>query len=90
MSAVAIARRSTRHFDEVDESAVVRLQGRDKFRVETFLVIVNQLETELYGEDLRISTISLMMLSGSLHSPHGQHTAQIDSLAHFRTRWISV
>ena len=39
----------TRHFDEVEESAVV-LQGRDKFRVETFLVIiVNQLQTALRG-----------------------------------------
>ena len=37
----------TRHFDEVEESAVV-LQG--KFRVETFLVIVNQLQTALWGK----------------------------------------
>ena len=34
MSVVARARRRTRHFDEVEESAVV-LQGRDRFRVET-------------------------------------------------------
>ena len=40
----------THHFDEVDLSAV-ELQGRDKFRVETFLVIVNQLQTA--GEDLK-------------------------------------
>ena len=48
MSVVARTRRRTRHFDEVEEPAVV-LQGRDKFRVETFLVIVNQLQTALRG-----------------------------------------
>ena len=42
------SKQRTRHFDEVEESAVV-LQGRDKFRVETFLVIVNQLQTALRG-----------------------------------------
>ena len=35
MYVVARAHERTRHFDEVEESAVV-LQGRDKFRVETF------------------------------------------------------
>ena len=47
MSVVARARKRTRHFDEVQETAAVVLEGRDKFRVETFLVIVNQLQTAL-------------------------------------------
>ena len=49
MSVVALAcTQRTRHFDKIEESAVV-LQGRDKFRVVTFLVIVNQLQTALQG-----------------------------------------
>ena len=45
------ARKRTRHFDEVQETAAVVLEGRDKFRVETFLVIYsyNQLQTALRG-----------------------------------------
>jgi len=46
MSTVARTRKRTRHFDEVQGTAVV-LQGRDKFRIETFLVIVNQLQAAL-------------------------------------------
>ena len=36
----------SRRFDEAQGTAVV-LQGKDKFRVDTFLVIVNQLQTAL-------------------------------------------
>jgi len=46
MSTVARTRKRIRHFDEVQGTAVV-LQGRDKFRIETFLVIVNQLQAAL-------------------------------------------
>jgi hypothetical protein len=46
MSVVARPRKRSRRFDEAPETAVV-LQGKDKFRVETFLVIVNQLQTAL-------------------------------------------
>jgi len=49
MSIVARARKRTRHFDEVQGTAVVVLEGRDKFRVQMFFVIVNQLHTALQG-----------------------------------------
>ena len=51
MSVVARARKRTSHFDEVQETAAKVLKGRDKFRVETFLVIVNQLQTALQGRN---------------------------------------
>ena len=47
MSVVVRARKRARHFHEVAETAVLR--ARDKFRIETFLVIVNQLQTALRG-----------------------------------------
>ena len=46
----------TRQFDDVEESAVV-VQGRYKFRVETFLVIVNQLQPALRGRLKYVSTV---------------------------------
>ena len=46
MSVVARPRKRSRRFDEAQGTAVV-LQGKDKFRVETFLVIINQLQTAL-------------------------------------------
>ena len=48
LSVLARPRKRTRHFDEMKGTDVV-LQGRDKFRVETFIVIVNQLQTSLRG-----------------------------------------
>lgn len=48
MSVVARSRKRSRRFDEAQGTAVV-LQGKDKFRVDTFLVIVNQLQTALRG-----------------------------------------
>lgn len=48
MSCVARSRKRSRRFDEAQGTAVV-LQGKDKFRVDTFLVIVNQLQTALRG-----------------------------------------
>ena len=48
MSGVARSRKCSRRFDEAQGTAVV-LQGKDKFRVDTFLVIVNQLQTALRG-----------------------------------------
>jgi hypothetical protein len=46
LSVVARPRKRSRRFDEAQGTDVV-LQGKDKFRVETFLVIVNQLQTAL-------------------------------------------
>ena len=48
LSVLARPRKRTRHFDEMKGTDVV-LQGREKFRVETFIVIVNQLQTSLRG-----------------------------------------
>ena len=93
-----------RHFDEVEESAVV-LQGRDKFRVETVLVIVNQLHTALRGEDLKritkyVSTVFKVVtefkdltndvIRQLAFTMANTYAAQIYSLAHFRMRWFSL
>jgi hypothetical protein len=88
MAAVARARKRTRHFDEVEESVVV-LQGRDKFRVETFLVIVNQLQTALRGRTdaySEVRTAFKLVTEFKDLTPWPAHTAQIYSLAHFRMR----
>jgi len=48
LSVLARPRKRTRHFDEMKGTDVV-LQSREKFRIETFIVIVNQLQTSLRG-----------------------------------------
>jgi len=48
LSVLARPRKRTRHFDEMKGTDVV-LQGREKFRIETFIVIVNQLQTSPRG-----------------------------------------
>jgi hypothetical protein len=100
MSVVARARKRIRHFDEVQETATVVLEGRDKFRVETFLVIVNQLQTALRGRiDAYCEVRTLFkvvkefkdLTNDEIQRHHGEHIQLRFTVWHISLmRWFSL